>query len=155
MVIIIHYSRKVYSMTCSLAVTLALGLSGVVARRLSGAHTWATPLSVCACVCVCVQSVHIPHPLECLTHQIYCSVYFQSNGLLCCHCCPGFKMEAISIVWASSCAVCNVHGPFLSSVLFPVCTSPPTPPTGNYCMCLQAKLNLSCPWTPPVLPAVP
>ena len=101
--------------------------------------------SLCVCMRVCVQSVHMPHPLECLTHQIYCSVYFQSNGLLCCHCCPGFKVEVISIVWANSCAVCNVHGPFLSSVLFPVCTSPATPPTGNYCMCLQAKLHLSCP----------
>ena len=27
-----------------------------------------------ACVC-CVQSVHIPHPLECLTDQTYCSVF--------------------------------------------------------------------------------
>ena len=61
------------------------------------------------CSCLCVQSVHIPHHVQCWTHQTYCCVCINKNRMT--H------------------AVCNVCGPSYHLFCLTCVCVPPTCPT--------------------------
>ena len=63
----------------------------IIIKKCVCAHARAC-VCVCVCsagmhVCLCIQSLHmhIPHPLECLTHQTYIlAVYLHDKLMVCC-----------------------------------------------------------------------